>query len=393
MKQSLYVLLTATTLACAVAGCSHLGGSPAAEPPPAAAAQRALQAVKAKYVPDSHLDIWTLGLRQSGRQLVLTGDVKRAEAKAEALSALRGAGFKVTDRATVVPTAELGDKLWGISCLSVASGRELPEHKAEMGTQILMGHVVQVWKRATNFWLEWFLAQSADGYPAWLEGGTFVRCTRAEAEAWQASPLLMVTAFEDRILEQPQADAEPVSDVVLADLVKKTSEQGDWFRVELPDGRAGFLPKASAEDYRAWQAKRQPTAENIERTARQFLGRPYLWGANSPKGMDCSGFTKTVFFLNGVDLLRNASHQARQGAPVPLDADLSQLRKGDLLFFGTRARGERPERIRHVGIYLGDKLFIHSSERVRISSLDPASPIRDENRIRTLLYARRVLKP
>jgi len=44
-----------------------------------------------------------------------------------------------------------------------------------------------------------------------------------------------------------------------------------------------------------------------------------------------------------------------------------------------------------VGLYLGDKLFIHSSERVRISSLDPASPIRDEFRIRTLLYARRVL--
>ena len=50
-----------------------------------------------------------------------------------------------------------------------------------------------------------------------------------------------------------------------------------------------------------------------------------------------------------------------------------------------------PERVFHVGIYLGDKLFIHSSEWVHISSLDPNSPIRDENRIRTLLRARRVL--
>ena len=76
---------------------------------------------------------------------------------------------------------------------------------------------------------------------------------------------------------------------------------------------------------------------------------------------------------------------------MPLDANLSHLAKGDLLFFGAPARGDRPERIHHVGIYLGDKLFIHSSERVQINSLDPESPIRDEHRIRTLLRARRVL--
>jgi len=45
-----------------------------------------------------------------------------------------------------------------------------------------------------------------------------------------------------------------------------------------------------------------------------------------------------------------------------------------------------------VAIYLGDKLFIHSSERVQINSLDPNSPIRDELRIRTLLGARRILE-
>ena len=76
---------------------------------------------------------------------------------------------------------------------------------------------------------------------------------------------------------------------------------------------------------------------------------------------------------------------------MPLDGDLSQLKKGDLLFFGRRPRGGGPEVVFHVGIYLGDKLFIHSSEWVHISSLDHNSPIRDENRIRTLLRARRVL--
>ena len=94
---------------------------------------------------------------------------------------------------------------------------------------------------------------------------------------------------------------------------------------------------------------------------------------------------------NGIALQRDSSKQAGQGAPVPLDADLSQLKKGDLLFFGRRPRRGGPERVVHVGIYLGDKLFIHSSEWVHISSLDPNSPIRDENRIQTLLRARRLL--
>ncbi len=83
---------------------------------------------------------------------------------------------------------------------------------------------------------------------------------------------------------------------------------------------------------------------------------------------------------------------ARQGREVPLGNDLAQLKKGDLVFFGSQARGNKPERVTHIGIYLGGMLFIHSSERVRISSLDPQSPIRDEYRIKTLLGARRLME-
>jgi gamma-D-glutamyl-L-lysine dipeptidyl-peptidase len=282
-------------------------------------------------------------------------------------------------------------QVWGISCVSVASGRELPEHKVEMGTQVLMGEVVRVWKQFANAAFPWYLTQSGDGYLSWLEEGTFVRCAHEQVEAWHRGPLLIVTAPDDLILEQPHADAQPVSDVVIGDLVRKIGEEGDWYKVELPDRRTGYLSRKAATDYAAWKAARQPTAENIERTARKFIGRPYLWGGNSPKGFDCSGFTKTVFQLNGIDLMRDSSQQARQGVEVSLDGDLSQLKRGDLLFFRRRSRRGGPERVVHVGIYLGDKLFIHSSEWVHISSLDPNLPIRDEDRIRTLLRARRVL--
>ena len=368
-------------------GCSHLKtGSVSDE----TAIQAALRQLQTKYAPIDHLGLYSVGVERSGNALVLTGKVDRAQAYSETIEAVRRITPKVQDKIKVLPEKELGDRIWGIGCLSVASGREQPEHKAEMGTQVSMGGVVRVLQRNTN--ALWFLVQTADGYPAWLEKGTFYRCTLDEVRAWTNSPLLIVTAFESLVLEQPQPDAQPVSDVVIADLLKKTGQEGTWYKVELPDHREGFLPMSAAEDFQRWQAQRKPTPANIERTARTFLGRPYLWGGNSPKGFDCSGFTKTVFYLNGIDLGRNASHQARQGVPIPLDGELSQLKAGDLLFFGRPDRGGRQQRIHHVAIYLGDKLFIHSSERVQINSLDPNSPIRDELRIRTLLGARRILE-
>ena len=384
--------ILAAALAAILCSCAHVDKSgPQSRATNSDPVIRAIQGVRDQFAPVSRLAIFNVGAQHQGGELVLTGEVDRAESRIETVRAVERTGAKVIDHIRVLPDETLGDQVWGISCLSVASGREQPEHKAEMGTQVFMGDVVRVWKRSTNAVFAWYLTQAGDGYISWLEKGAFVRCTREQADTWNRGPLLIVTAPEDLILEQPHADAQPVSAVIVCDLVRKTGEEGDWYKVELPDQRAGYLLKQAATDYGAWKGARQPTAENIERTARKFIGRPYLWGGNSPKGFDCSGFTKTVFYLNGIDLMRDSSQQARQGVEVPLDGDLSQLKKGDLLFFGRRPRRGGPERVVHVGIYLGDKLFIHSSEWVRINSLDPDSPLCDEDRIRTLLRARRVL--
>lgn len=380
--------MVAAALLLLLIGCAHVEHG--ARPVPggkAGAAECAVQEVKNRFAPDHYLAVFHVQVQEDGNRVVLTGMVDSAEARAEAELAVKRAGFDVVNRITVLPSPELGDATWGIASVSTANARELPAHGAELGMQVLMGHVVRVWTQTNG----WYLVQSADRYLSWATRGSLVRGTQAQMAAWTNSPLLVVTAFEERVLELPQPAAQPVSDVVTGCLVKRTGEEGDWFKVELPDQRTGYLPRSAAVDYAAWQRTRQPTAEAVERTARTLLGRPYIWGGNSPKGLDCSGFTKLTFFLNGVALDRNASHQAKQGVAVPLDADLSQLRKGDLVFFGTRARQGRPERVTHVGIYLGDKLFIHSSDLVRINSLDPDSPISDARRIRTLLSARRVL--
>jgi gamma-D-glutamyl-L-lysine dipeptidyl-peptidase len=352
-----------------------------------APALRALQSVKDKYAPDSHLTIFDINVLREGNDFVLQGEVDNPAVKQEAVAAVAKTGLRVIDRITVLPALDLNNRVCGICTLSVINVREKPGHGSEMGTQILMGNSFKVWKQQTN----WFLVQTDDGYLGWAEGGGFVNCTPEEASAWNDSPRLIVTALEERILEQPDARALPISDVVLGCLVRQVGETGEWFQVELPDGRGGYLPKTSAMNFSQWQKSRHATPENIERTARSFLGRPYFWGCNTSRGMDCSGLTKLVFFLNGIALNRNAAQQLHQGAAVALDADLKKLKRGDLLFFGHRATGSKPEMITHVGIYLENKLFIHSSEMVRLNSLDPASPLRDENRIKSLIHARRIL--
>lgn len=352
---------------------------------------RLLEDIRNRYAPDPHLAIYSISPEREGDYLILKGEVDNPAAKQELVSTISALGIKVVDRLTLLPDEKFGERVWGIGCISVANLREATSPGAELGTQLLMGNVVRIWKRQGM----WIYAQTSDRYLGWVEEGSFVACTKEEVNAWNSSKRLILTAYEDRIWEKPAPGGNgnyPVSDIVMGGVVKNLGEEGGWYKVALPDGRSGYLAKASAMDFEDWKNSRQATPGNIEQIAKSFLGFPYLWGGNSSKAMDCSGFTKMVFSLNGVSLSRNASQQARHGTEVPLDPDLNNLKKGDLLFFGFVGNASRPGRVTHVGIYLGDKLFIHSSGRVKISSLDPKSSLVDERRAKSLLSARRYLR-
>ena len=98
----------------------------------------------------------------------------------------------------------------------------------------------------------------------------------------------------------------------------------------------------------------------------KYLDTPYKYGGNSINGIDCSAFTKTIYGnVLSIDLLRSARDQYTQGIIIN---NRDELKFGDLVFFDTRRR-VKPG---HVGIYIGDNLFAHSSSKngVIVSSLD-----------------------
>jgi cell wall-associated NlpC family hydrolase len=107
--------------------------------------------------------------------------------------------------------------------------------------------------------------------------------------------------------------------------------------------------------------------------------------------MDCSGFTKTVYYLNGVLLPRDADQQAAVGDSISLPGGKIDLQPGDLLFFGSRATAGAKEHVTHVAISLGGARFIHSSTDVHTNSLSPDDPGYSEFRSASFLCARRII--
>ena len=374
---------TLLALACLSASLLAGGQGAATQAPPA----DVLKAVEARVAPDTRLAVYDLKAEPKGGALEVTGQVDRASSRDAVLKALREAGYaSVVDRIAVLPDPALGERHYAVVTVSVATMKTEASHSSELGNQLIMGMPVKVLKREGG----WYYAQSLDDqYLGYMEPEHLALMTRGELDAFLVAPRLMVTAPFTMVRDGEAADAAPVCDLVLGDVLLAGGPAAANGRqaVRLPDGRTGFVEAAAVMEYTAWKGSRQPTPENVERTARLFMGVPYLWGGTSPKGFDCSGYTKTVFRANGVELQRDADQQSVQGAPVGLEGDLAQLRKGDLLFFGPRPGVTR---ITHVGIYLGDKLFIHCAGKVKLNSFDPASPLYSENLRGRLVNARRL---
>ena len=125
-----------------------------------------------------------------------------------------------------------------------------------------------------------------------------------------------------------------------------------WYKVTYA-GKSGYV----SGDYITLTDEPSSTASGLGAElvayAEQFLGAPYAWGGNGPSSFDCSGFVKYVYANFGYTLNRTATAQLDNGVAVSRE----ELQPGDLVFF--RYQTSKP--VSHVGIYVGDGMFIHAS--------------------------------
>lgn len=232
---------------------------------------------------------------------------------------------------------------YAICRVAIAPLRTAASDKAEISTQLLFGDAVEILERADP----WYQIRNAyDGYEGWMDFKQLIPITEAQYQQCLELHTLV-----------------PVN-------VNNTVVGADGSQYYLP--AAAQLPayangqcELGTEKFRVLFEPHQlspSSGDQIQKLAMFFLNAPYLWGGRTLFGIDCSGFSQTVYKLAGIKIRRDAAQQAEQGQTVNF---LPEAHTGDLAFFDN-AEG----RIIHVGIMIGTDHIIHASGRVRIDPID-----------------------
>jgi len=243
-----------------------------------------------------------------------------------------------------------GVQSW-LSSMSTAQRLDL---NGRIDSQLLLGEQVVVDQRQGT-WAHVVVPDQptpldASGYPGWIPLAqlSFRAQTATGRELVVTSPTAWAVASDD---------VTHVVDLSMATRLPVLSADTQWVQSRLPDGRAVSLRAADVALMSPGAGPLPSTADDIVRTAKLFLGLPYLWGGTSGFGFDCSGLTHLVFAMRGLIIPRDADAQAKVGEAVAR----ADLRPGDLVFFATNGV------VHHVGIYVGNDTML--------SSLQTGSPV------------------
>ena len=252
--------------------------------------------------------------------------------------------------------------------VSVSNHYRDPSSASEVVTQGLLGEQLEVLEKTSTH----IHVRQEDGYQSWVPEDLVT------LEPQQQGEDILVRSHFMRIYEQPNPQSTPLREAVIGCTLSAIDEQGEWFRIVLPDGTHGWAEKCHFGTFPG------ATVENILDLAREFLGYAYFWGGRTPKGFDCSGFVQTVFKLHGVILPRDSWQQQQQDL---LSTNHLDARPGDLLFFSST-----PGKVTHVAISLGDQQYIHASGWVRLDSFRETDAIFTQQRLNKFTSVNRFLK-
>ncbi len=350
-------------------------------------AQKYVDAIHNIVAPDKRVAVFQIEAYQQGDTFILKGETDNARALQMLRDSLTANAISVIDSVTVLPSAELGDKTWGIINISVANLRSNPKHSAELATQATLGTIVKVLKKE----VDWYYIQTPDKYLSWVDEGGITLFNEQTTKNWKATDKIIYTNTYGHAYTGPDKE-EVISDLVAGNVLAVLKYADKFYIVRFPDGRQAYVSREESEIYRNWLAGLGNSPEALVTTSKRFMGAPYLWGGTSTKGMDCSGFTKTVYFLNGMIIPRDASQQAHTGKQIDETGAFSELEAGDLLFFGRKETDSTKEKVVHVGMWIGNNEFIHASDMVRVSSIEKEAKNYDEYNVNRYLRTKRILK-
>jgi gamma-D-glutamyl-L-lysine dipeptidyl-peptidase len=242
--------------------------------------------------------------------------------------------YRSIDRPSLTNPVDLD--AWNRNLSTTASRVWLDAH---VQTQALYAQAVIVLARSGS-WAKVAVRDEPDpqdphGYPGWLP------VSQLRAGYRDPGPELTVLAHT-AVLHLDDGRTIPVSYGTRLAAVRVGPHR---VVVRSPDG-IGTVARASLGQ------PLRPRAASIVAQAKRFVGLHYLWGGLSAWGFDCSGLVWDVFRAHGLTIPRDADPQFHHGTPVAR----SQLRAGDLLFWGSNGYAE------HDAIYAGNGLMVEAPD-------------------------------
>ncbi len=346
-----------------------------------------LDSVKTEFAPDKRVSIFNYVLEKTQGNPILKIETNHPAAVEKVNNFLKREKINIDKKFDILPMDDLKGKTWGIVNVSVANIRSKPKHSAELATQALLGTVVKIYKKKNG----WYLVQTPDDYISWVDDEGIIPVTEKKKNNYLKSKKAIFVNDYGFAYSKPNTKSFRVSDLVIGNLLKYEGSSGNFIKVKYPDGREGYVPSGQVRIFGEWLKTVKATPESILETAKRFHGVPYLWGGTSAKAYDCSGFTKTVYFMNGIILPRDASQQALVGEFVDDKINLGKFQPGDLVFFGTKAKNGNKAKVTHVGIYMGNGKYIHEAGKVKINSFVKTDDNFNQYRYNAFLWAQRIL--
>ncbi len=350
--------------------------------------QNQILEVAHEFAPDKRVALFKADVFQTANGYVLRGESNLPAAVTALKNRLASKKIEFIDSIALLPSGTLGGKTHAIVKISVANLRSEPRHSAEMATQATLGTALKVYKKEDG----WYYVQTPDNYLAWVDAGGLELVDDQDFFKQKKTDKIIYLKTYGQSYETPDSSSQIVSDLVAGDVLEILSIQDDYYKVQYPDGRQAYVSKKEAQEFNSWLEALHPNAESLTATAKSMMGVPYLWGGTSTKGLDCSGFTKTIYFLNGMVLPRDASQQVHSGKAIDSTRNFENLEVGDLLFFGKKETDSTSEKVVHVGMWIGNNEFIHASDMVRISSMDRNAKNFDEWNFNRYLRSKRILE-
>ena len=347
--------------------------------------EKMILTVKSKYSTDARTSIFDIKSHtKANGKVILTGKTNLIEAYEAIKKIFSERNFFFTDSIKLLPDLTMNEKLYGVITNSVSNHRTKPLYTSELATQSLLGTPVDILEKSGN----WYLVQTPDNYISWVDYGGIQLMNKAEINSWLNTRKIVFWKQYGQSYKEPNVKSQTVSDLVICNVLKYVSTKGKFIQVEYPDGRLAYVKKTDCRDYEEWLKNANPTPENILKSAYQFMGLPYLWGGSSSKAVDCSGFTKMVYLMNGLIIQRDASQQALYGEFLVSNSRFENIKPADLLFFGEKDADSNTISVIHVGLYLGNLDFIHAAGFVRVNSFNQSSPVFSQYRENSFLHAK-----